>query len=635
VQRVGDEATATSVADGAFEPIDFGGPTDRPFDPFPAEALEGSVLDRFALMAGRYPDRLALQDHAASLTYAELEALARRGARAVLAAVGDRPGPVAILAGHDVSFPVALLAVMAAGRGAVPIGADHPPDRSRRIAAHAGASAVLASGGLAAMARRLFPAGLPVIDLDHAEPSVETGPLPRPCPDDLAYVLYTSGSTGEPKGVWHDHRNCLHDAMLFTNNAHVTADDRFSVFYSGVIAATRRTFAALLNGASLHLLSPLELGAEGMAREIRTRNITVLYDVPTIFRRIVGALSQGERLDSVRLVRLSGDRSDWSDYDAFRRACPDDACFGINLGSTEASSTYAHWYVDEAVRAPGARLPVGRPMHDLRLIVADEAGEPLPDGEIGEFVVASRYLARGYWAEPEATAMAFRPDPEDPQGRLFRTGDLGLRRPDGLLEFVGRKDQQIKLRGHRIEPAEAEAGLRTCSGVADAAVIIRRTSSGAPRAMVAFVEPRPGVRGLLPRHVMAMARRALPKPLVPAIVIVVEALPRLASFKPDRAALARRDEALQAEAANRSDDAILRTVAASIESVLGVEGATPEDNLLSLGGDSLQAPQVMLELERRLGIAIPPSVFENSQTIAEVAFWAAGRLPADWPPEPR
>ena len=601
-------------------PIDLGGPVDRPYEPIPASALEHSVIDRFELMARRHVGRTAVEDASRRLTYGQLAERMRRIASALTARlVGERPGTVAVLAGHDVDFPSAFLGVLAAGRGAVPLDGGHPDERNRWIAGHARVAAVVVSPALAGKARELFP-DLPVVDM---EAGTSDGVARRPGPEDLAYVLYTSGSTGAPKGVWHDHSNCLNDAMLFTDNAHVTPEDRMVAFYSGVIASTRRTFAALLNGASLHLLSPRELGAEGMVREIRARGITILYDVPTVFRRVVGAMGPGERLDSVRLVRLSGDRSEWSDFDAFRRATGPGALFGVNLGSTEVSSTYAHWFVDEAARTAGGRLPVGRLMRGLELLVEGPAGEPVPEGEVGEFVVRGRHLARGYWRDIKATADAFATDAEDPEARIFRTGDLGLRRPDGLLEFFGRKDHQIKLRGHRIDPTEVEAALRGCSGVADAVVVVRRSPSGAVRCLVAYVEPMSEVRGLLARHVRAMARRVLPEHALPSLIELVTALPRLANFKPDRLALERVDADRLASGQSQLDDPLTRTIAEAFEEVIGVSDVTAQDNLLSLGGDSLMAVEVMLALERRLGRSMPKHVFAASQTIAELSAWAA------------
>ena len=172
-------------------------------------------------------------------------------------------------------------------------------------------------------------------------------------------------------------------------------------------------------------------------------------------------------------------------------------------------------------------LPIGRILPDARVTIADDDGRVVPDGEIGEFVVASRYLALGYWRDPDLTARAFTIDPADPKTWIFKTGDMGRMRPDGLLEYVGRNDQQIKLFGHRIEIGEIVFALAGCAGVEDAAVVVRRDEVGLPRSLAAYVELRSGVQGLLPRDLLSMLTKRLPVHMIPATLHVLEELPRL------------------------------------------------------------------------------------------------------------
>ena len=592
--------------------IDHGGPVDCPFEPFPDSALQGSISDRFDAIAARYPDALAVQDLERRLTYRQLAGTVEAIAAAVSAA--GRSGPVAILLNHDARYPAALLGVLAAGRIAVPLDVDHPRDRNRLIAEHAGATLVVSAGLLAAQARELFPANLTVLDVEALDFTARAPRAARPGPEDIAYILYTSGSTGAPKGVVHDHRTALNDTLLTTNTAHLSCDDRMVIFYSGVIGGIRNLLGALLNGASLNVLPPQLLQADGIVREIRARGVTIYQSVPTLFRRVVQALEPGERMDTVRLVRLTGDWVEWSDFDAFRGAFSPTAVFCVAIGSTECSSTYANWFVDETVREAGAKIPVGRVVPGLRLTVVDDDGRDLDDGEVGEFVVASPFLARGYWRAPDLTAERFRTDPASPGGQIFSTGDMGLRRPDGLLEFAGRKDGMVKLRGHRIELAEVEAALRACSGVKDAVLVVRRHASGVPRSVTAYVELEDGIRGLLPRHLLAMMSRRLPRYMLPARVEIVPALPRLPNFKVDRTALVQ----LEASAAPPDDPVTARAMEVFAR-VIEVGDVTPNDNLLSLGGDSLQAVSLLLELETEFRIRIPVDVFQQSQSIGELA----------------
>jgi acyl carrier protein len=380
-------------------------------------------------------------------------------------------------------------------------------------------------------------------------------------------------------------------------------------------------FGGLLTGASLWVLRPLQLGPAGLAREIRTHRHTVLRSSPGLFRHLVDALADGERFDSVRLVLLGGDRVEWTDVDAFTRGCGGEAFLSVHLGQTECWTVHTQWFVDRSVRASSHHLPVGRAIADRALILADGDGAPVEEGVTGECVVSSRYLALGYWRDPELTARMFTSDPADPGARRYRTGDLAFRRPDGLLEYVGRADHRIKLAGRRIEPGEIESAIKACVGVRDAAVVVRKLASGAPRSLVAYVERRAGFAGMLPRHLKAMLGSRLPSHMMPASVMFLDELPRLPSFKVDRKRLEELDVALAAGAPDGRDDATVDQVARIFEEVLGVTGAVADDNISTLGGDSLQAIKIAVRLEACFGVRVTPDTFQMAESIGHLAGW--------------
>jgi acyl-coenzyme A synthetase/AMP-(fatty) acid ligase/acyl carrier protein len=272
----------------------------------------------------------------------------------------------------------------------------------------------------------------------------------------------------------------------------------------------------------------------------------------------------------------------------------------------------------EGLRATTNSPPVGAEPPDLAVTIRDEKGNALPDGEVGEIVIASRYIGLGYWGGRD-----FAVDPTDSTIRTFPTGDYGRRRADGLIEFVGRRDQQIKLRGHRIEPSEVEAELRLCSGVKDASIVVRQDHAGNPM-LVAYVEPQPGIDGLLPRHLSSMLRQRLPDYMLPASIFVVPDLPRLANFKIDRVRLAALDAA---QAAKSSENGDARTVAVIeiFKTITDAAVVTGDDNLISIGGDSLQALDIAFELERRFKVEVSPETFDPTRTMNEWAQWLASR----------
>jgi amino acid adenylation domain-containing protein len=603
-------------------PLDHGGPTN-PFEPFPESAEEGSIGERLAEIARRHPDRLAIRDGETRLSFAELQARVGRIAAAAAAACPP-PGVVAVLLPHGHLFVEAVLGVAAAGHACVPLDAEHPADRNGRIAAHAGAAAVVSAGEAADQARALF-ADLPVIDLD----ALPDAPAPAaPGPEAVAYILYTSGSTGAPKGVYQDHGGVLHNVGEWVNTGHIGPGDCMALFYSPTsIAGLGKAMISLLSGASIDVMSPARLGARALARKVRASDATLINCSPTLFRHIVDALEPGQRLDRVRLVTLGGERVDWGVLDAFRRACGPDARLMVHMGATEVWVLHSQWFVDEALRPSSPQLPVGRALPGRRVDLIGEDGRPAPDGEAGEVVVTSRRLALGYWREPGLTAQVFGRDPDDPALRTYRTGDLAIRRPDGLLVFAGRKDDQIKLHGYRVEPGEVEALLRSCPGVRDAAIVVRRSAAGVPVALAAYVELQPDAEDLHPRHLMTLLAQRAPAHMAPASIAILDALPWLPNFKIDRQAL----QALDAEAVARAEapaDPVVLAVAAVFERVLGVVGATGEDNLLSLGGDSLNATEIALELKDRYGLVVEISDLVPTRSIAEWAerIRAEGRV---------
>ena len=452
-----------------------------------------------------------------------------------MAATAGRVGPVAVLVPNDAHNPAAMLGVLGAGRAFVAMDVRHATERSRRIAELAGISAVIVAGEEAQCKAAAFGPDIPVLDVDAMNAAPQRVPSSSISSDDLAFILYTSGSTGKPKGAIHPHCNCLHATMLATNAQRISHEDRLAQIVSFAVAGgVRNCFLALLNGASLHVMSPQVLQPAGLAHEINAQGITVLLAIPVIFRRMVEALGPGERWLKVRHVHLAGDRITWDDFDAFQRSFAPSTSLGVSLGSSECLSHCLHWIVDKQVRSTSSSLPVGRAMPDLSIALVDDQGEPVPDGEVGELVLSGRYLARGYHNDPELNARMFSTDPADQEIRIFRSGDLALRRPDGLYEFAGRKDHLVKLHGHRVELSEIEAALRGCVGVREAGVVVRRNEDGGARALAAYCELLPDGDGLLPRHLLWMLRQKLPDYMVPADLFILAEIPRLSGAKVDR-----------------------------------------------------------------------------------------------------
>jgi acyl-coenzyme A synthetase/AMP-(fatty) acid ligase/acyl carrier protein len=397
----------------------------------------------------------------------------------------------------------------------------------------------------------------------------------------------------------------LQDVMEAVDVAAMSGEDRVALFYPpSVIAGLRTMLSTLASGASLEMLPPRKLGRQALAGKINERGITILRASPTLFRHLAGSLSPGGCFESVRAVTLGGERVDWSDYDLFRRACPGHAELYVHLGATECWTLHTQWRVDPSVRARSTQLPVGRSIPGRSVDIVDERGGRVAEGAVGEVVVTSRYIALGYWRDPELTAQFFTVDPTDPLRRSYRTGDFVRQRLDGLREFVGRNDQQIKLHGYRIEIQEIESALKACTGVSDAAVVVRRNRAGLPVALAGYVQLEAAARAQSPDDIMAMLSRRVAQYMMPAEIGILDELPWLPNFKIDRQRLAQMD-ASRVSRQVPEHSSLIGALIETFECVMKVSGVRPNDNILSLGGDSLQALELAFEIERRFGVVVP------------------------------
>jgi len=592
---------------------------------FPASALDGSITDRFEAIVRQFPARLAVQDTTVSFTYAELAKLVEQIAAATAAATEGRAGPVAVMIPADANFPAAMLGVLAAGRAYVALDVDAPVKRQESIIADLNPCAIVASGKHVGDARTLLRT-IPVIDLEDCLKIAPSAPIPKTRPDDLAAIYYTSGSTGNPKGIAWNHRTIVHRVRSFTDAANISCSDRTLLLASPSVSASYRSlYCALLNGAAVHILSPRNLGVRGLINEIRIRGITIYHSVPTLMRRIAENLDGGERLETIRLAHLGGDRVKWEDIDRCKQIFSREVRIHISLSSAEVGPCI-QWFVDDAVRQTATYPPVGRPAPGWKVTILGDDGRPVADGENGEVAVSSGFLALGYWRGSDHQVDALPSDPLDPAARAFKSGDRARRRADGLIEFIGRNDARIKLHGHRIELAEVESVLNALPKVSDAAVVVRRGADDIPLSLVAYVELYPSIHGMLPRHIQSMLAQRLPRYMVPSRIHVIDELPRLPSFKINRRALLRMDAAQANNHIDRHNDPLLDQVARIFEAVIGLKGATAEDTVASLGGDSLQEIKVFIELERRYGVTIPNDVIERRTTIGAIARRIASQI---------
>ncbi len=581
----------------------------QPFAAMPASITQQTLVQRFTAVARRYPQHAAVRMAGATLTYAQLDGLANALATKLVAAGQAR---TAILLGHEVSAVVAMLGVLKAGQAYVPLDRHAPPARLRQVIAAAGAGAVVTDAQHAALLPAEVTAELPVLLLSDSDQPAAAAPDVDIEPDSLAYVLFTSGSTGEPKGVMQSHAGVLHHTRVYSNALHLQPQDRLTLLSAyGFDAAVMDIFGALLNGACLY---PLDLRSESYPGQLLDRmsdaGITVLHATPTVFRYLMRSKVCRHELDAVRAVVLGGEEAHGSDFDLFRRQFAPPAVFINGLGPSE-STTAVQFFADHQTRLPGGLVPVGEAVADTELQVLDAAGTPT--GLTGELAVISRYLAQGYWQLPDLTAARFRDLPDG--RRMYLTGDLVRRLPDGQLVFLGRLDDQVKLRGIRVEPAEIEAALLAVPGVDSAAVLLLDNGPGGAARLAAWYT------GTAERKPLRDALRAsLPDFMIPGALVRIDSLPLTANGKLDRHQLPEpdweRDAASEFVAPRTPTEERLSAIWSD---VLGVQKISVHDDFFELGGHSLLAAQLAARVNESMQVVLPLRRLFDSPTVAQIA----------------
>ncbi|HEX2204791.1 MAG TPA: amino acid adenylation domain-containing protein [Longimicrobium sp.] len=579
-----------------------------------------TIHARIARQAARTPEAVAIDGGAERWTYAELEARANGIARG-LRAHGVRPGVlVGVRAERSPGAVAAILAVLKAGGAYLPIDPAYPAERQAYMLADSGAPLLLDATGAGAPAgfagRVLSPADLVGSAEAESEP-IEDAADPR----DLAYVIYTSGSTGRPKGVMVPH----HALVAYVDAAReayaMTADDRSLQFAPlSFDSSVEELFAPLTCGAAVVLRDGAMLeSVDGFWRACERQALTIAT-LPTAYWHEVAAALERSPVDppsSLRAMIVGGERALPERVAAWRRVVGDRVRLLNSYGPTETTVAAT---LHEVGADDEASVPIGRPLSNTRVRVLDATLRPVPPGVPGELFVGGAGVARGYLGRPATTAERFVPDPfaSTPGDRLYATGDLARWRPDGTLEYLGRTDDQVKVRGFRVELGEIEALLRRLAGVRDAVAAVREDAPG-DRRLVAYVvlaDPETPVDGL--RDAL---RRDLPAYMVPSAFVALDALPLSPSGKVDRRALpAPRVERSATGPLSRAEAA----VAALWREVLGGAAVGADDNFFDLGGNSLLLIRLAARIAETTGKAATAVELFRYPTVRAQAAWLGG-----------
>lgn len=592
------------------------------FVEFPEEDVETSIPERFEKIAGRFPDRVAVKMRNRMLTYRELNQAANRLAHAILAQRGDTQEPIALLMEHDIPLIVAIVGVLKAGKICVVLDPSFPKDRSVFLLEDSQAGLLITDSENLSSALEYAHDRCGFVNINELDSgfSIENLGLPI-APIGFAFLIYTSGSTGQPKGVIQNHRNLLHDSLLYCNGLHVCADDRMVLLYScSASQGLKITFATLLNGAALYPFNIRQKGVADLALWLNQEEITIYFSVPVVFRQFTSTITGQKQLPRLRIIQLGSDLVTPRELEEYQKHFAADTILIIRFGATE-TGTLRRMYFDAKSPLDETKSAVGYATEDADISLLDEAGTEVKCDVIGEIVVKSRYISPGYWRRPELHRDQFFPDPNGGDKRIYHTGDLGRLRSDGLLYHLGRKDFQLSIRGYRVEPGEIETVLLAQDNVKEALVAAGRASTGASHDrliayIVPFEKPFPSTPVL-----RRAAREKLPAHMVPSDFVLLESLPLTPNGKLDRLALPAPNNASRemdvTYAAPRSD--IEKRLVKIWAEVLSIEQVGIHDNFFDLGGHSLAAIRVVSRVFEQYQLEIPLQSLFQSPTIADMA----------------
>lgn len=607
-----DEEAIRLDSEGAYEPI-----PDIPLYAFASAH------------ASAQPDAIAVVGEDESLTYAELEARSQEVAF-LLHVVGLRPRrSVAVLLERSPRFVVTILAALRAGARCVPLDLSYPPDRVRAMVDIAAVDLVVTDAGSMGRAETL---GVPILNLDspaqtvgaelledEQEPSHQTDGARKPGPEDVAFILFTSGSTGAPKGVLLEHRGLVNLALGASRAFDLSPADRILQFASPSFdISLEEVFACLATGASLILRSKdMPLAGPGLLEWLTQRRVTVM-DLPTAFwHEWVRDLDELDLRapECLRLVAVGGEKASPAALSKWRRVASHVRWINT-YGPTEASVTTTTYEPPTGWPSTGdTELPIGSPFTNSTVHILDAHRRMVPPGVHGELYIGGAGVARGY-LDDDQTAARFVTLPSPSGERVYRTGDIVRRRPGAPIEFVGRVDRQVKLRGFRIDPAEVEAALLRDPRVSGAFAMLREDTT--ERAMlVAYVVVQDPARPALATELRKLTVDVLPTFAVPARIVPLSALPLTPNGKVDVTALPVPGADVPDRVRPPQDE--LEGLIAAIWSELLGRPVGMDSDFFELGGHSLLAARMFALLERRLGIQLPLATLIRSSTVVDLA----------------
>ncbi|MDA0323094.1 MAG: AMP-binding protein [Verrucomicrobia bacterium] len=584
-----------------------------------ATSIEQTIPQRFRRVVEACGDQPAIRSALHSWTYEDLD----RASAAVAARIQDlrcdRGAPIAIAMPLDAPVIAAMFGVIRAGRTYVCLPPDHPSDALRPILDHLKPAVVL---GHEEELKPVHAAALPGLAIHELEQTFErSSPAAENIgirPQDPFCILYTSGSSGRPKGVVRSHRSLMNQLRAYSDAVRIRPGDHMTMLSSPSHgASTSSVYGALLTGGCLYPLDVRSAGLAGLATWLSHNMITIYHSVPTLFRGLLRALEGKDNLPALRVVKLGGEVVYPADVDLFRERIHAGCTLVNGLGMTEAAGNLCYYHIKRRTRIEGYTVPVGTARKGTELVVLGADERPVRTGEIGELVVRDNCLASGYWNDPDLTRERFTALTD---GRVeFRTGDRVRMSSKGVIEHMGRVDRQVKVRGDMVDPAIVESCLLEHDQVAAAAVEPFHLDGSGDLGLCAYVSPVQGA-GPDAAELMRFLARSLAAFMVPQRFIVLAEFPRTDSGKLDRKALPSvRAAARKLSPDDRPRGGLELSIARIVENDLCLRPVGREDNLFELGVSSMMVLQLLARLEQRHSLTATPGDVLGNPSVAALA----------------
>jgi acyl-coenzyme A synthetase/AMP-(fatty) acid ligase/thioesterase domain-containing protein len=596
-------------------------PTAEAVLSFDDTELTGSIPERFGRVAAQCPEHVAVRSGTRSLTYGELDRLTDRIASALRARLGDAPEAVAIFVTPGADTVIALLGIIKAGKYYCALSPGDPPARLHAILMDLSARLLITDDDLRKAIRQAAPDDCILITLEELHAGTGHPELPELHLEaqSRAGIFFTSGTTGEPKGIPRDHRGMLYRAWLDNHVIGIRPGDRLIMLRGFTFSGSAGDVAStLLNGATLYVHDVRQLGISMLPAYLIREKITIFRPPIELLRYFLDNLEPGDFFPDVRCLVLSGDTLYKRDIERARPHFSGQAVIIHHLSSSEVGIV-ARLVIGPDTPIDGEIVPVGYPVPGKEILILDESGQKLGPDQAGEIAIRSRSLVAGSGSLPAFMEDQFIPDPDDPSHKVFRTGDLGRLRRDGLLEFIGRGDLQFKIRGYRVNAPAIVSKLMEMDGIRHAIVTARPDASGEKR-LIAYLVAAPG-KSLSWKSLRAGLAKQLPDYMLPSGFVFVDQIPVSPNGKIDYRALPEPEWShpeMESESVAPRDD-LDRKLIALWQEVLAVEGVGIRDDFFALGGHSLTGASLCARIGKEFGRKLYPAALVENNTVERLA----------------